>query len=806
MVNTVQIKRRHTGASGAPTSLASGQMAYSDVDDILYYGRGNNGSGVATSIISLARYERARPEDFGAVGDGVTDDTAALAAWIAAIEGDAVSKHKPRKVGLLGPKTYAFTSLTLTKPVTIIGQASVSVLKGLPGSTGISIAPTHFGTNYVTTDGLVAYFRFENFELRGPGEADAGGGNAFELEYPATNAVRSHIDLVNLKVLKWAGSGLIGTTFLGSLNGHHTSFRYMGANGINLTSMVDFNFRQCSFALNGSNGVSLSGCSEVDFHDCVAFSNTGYGLYNFVGATFGEGKIRWNTGQIDRNGIGGYFHDVRSPGFAVAFTGTTFEKNSQSVSQTYDDVRISASTSANSLLIDGAKFAEPRATTGSVSYNINRISGGTSVARVINCLWGEAAEPTVAAYNVDTLDAIESLNSPIINGLIRGDAVNADIYDVTTGKLMKNGSHGLGGKEAKASTNWDTITATGFYYCPTNTGTGTPTASFHWNCIHQEQTEASGRAFQLATNTNGNGTYVRYRTASTPSPVWSSWRRMSFDHLESGSNTAASPALARAGDTDTGVFFPNPNEIGFATGGVQRALLSNTALQLDVPLTGTAVVQSMTDTTAGRVVTPGWMGLGATAVPDVDANATGLATQFARFTPANGPDSDYWNGLHVSRILNAQGAQIAVRDTGASNPSLMAIRHRDSTGSWSAWNVLYGRRNAIGTVSQSGGVPTGALIERGSNANGEYVRFADGTQICRKSFGSTSSSADVTETFAAAFAEAPSVFGMSGPSSGVGTYMSVASRTVSDVTFSTWTHAGARVSTYGYILAVGRWF
>ncbi|WP_244996094.1 hypothetical protein [Enterobacter kobei] len=37
----------------------------------------------------------------------------------------------------------------------------------------------------------------------------------------------------------------------------------------------------------------------------------------------------------------------------------------------------------------------------------------------------------------------------------------------------------------------------------------------------------------------------------------------------------------------------------------------------------------------------------------------------------------------------------------------------------------------LGTVSQTGGVPTGAVIEKGSNSNGEYVRFADGTQICR---------------------------------------------------------------------------
>lgn len=42
------------------------------------------------------------------------------------------------------------------------------------------------------------------------------------------------------------------------------------------------------------------------------------------------------------------------------------------------------------------------------------------------------------------------------------------------------------------------------------------------------------------------------------------------------------------------------------------------------------------------------------------------------------------------------------------------------------------RSNILGTVSQSGGVPTGAIIERGSNANGEYIRWADGTQICTK--------------------------------------------------------------------------
>ncbi|MNJ61737.1 hypothetical protein D3C77_575420 [compost metagenome] len=43
----------------------------------------------------------------------------------------------------------------------------------------------------------------------------------------------------------------------------------------------------------------------------------------------------------------------------------------------------------------------------------------------------------------------------------------------------------------------------------------------------------------------------------------------------------------------------------------------------------------------------------------------------------------------------------------------------------------------VGTVSQSGGVPTGAIIESGSNANGTYTRFADGTQICTRTVSYT---------------------------------------------------------------------
>ena len=66
----------------------------------------------------------------------------------------------------------------------------------------------------------------------------------------------------------------------------------------------------------------------------------------------------------------------------------------------------------------------------------------------------------------------------------------------------------------------------------------------------------------------------------------------------------------------------------------------------------------------------------------------------------------------------------------------------------------YSRGNILGTVSQSGGVPTVAIIERGNNANGSYTRFADGTQICWRSITigfNTASNCSGTWTFPVAF-------------------------------------------------------
>lgn len=77
-----------------------------------------------------------------------------------------------------------------------------------------------------------------------------------------------------------------------------------------------------------------------------------------------------------------------------------------------------------------------------------------------------------------------------------------------------------------------------------------------------------------------------------------------------------------------------------------------------------------------------------------------------------------------------------------------------NNGSWpNPWIRLPGE--FVGTVSQAAGVPSGAIIERGANANGEYVRFADGTQLCwfnNVTFMKAAGLVEVTWTFPISFA------------------------------------------------------
>lgn len=53
MANIIRIKRRGSGAAGAPGSLKNAELAFNEVDNTLYYGRGIDANGNATEVIPI---------------------------------------------------------------------------------------------------------------------------------------------------------------------------------------------------------------------------------------------------------------------------------------------------------------------------------------------------------------------------------------------------------------------------------------------------------------------------------------------------------------------------------------------------------------------------------------------------------------------------------------------------------------------------------------------------------------------------------------------------------------------------------
>jgi len=152
------------------------------------------------------------------------------------------------------------------------------------------------------------------------------------------------------------------------------------------------------------------------------------------------------------------------------------------------------------------------------------------------------------------------------------------------------------------------------------------------------------------------------------------------------------------------------------------------ALQVQGLITGTAVTQTATDTTANRLLKVGDFGVGGVGSALAGSEGTPRVSGFYRTTSAdNFPITD-GNLISISRNVVDRTSEILIQCNAATPAQRIYFRSGDV--SQVNFSEIYHNGNILGTVSQASGLPTGAVIERGSNANGAFVRFADGTQIC----------------------------------------------------------------------------
>lgn len=202
---------------------------------------------------------------------------------------------------------------------------------------------------------------------------------------------------------------------------------------------------------------------------------------------------------------------------------------------------------------------------------------------------------------------------------------------------------------------------------------------------------------------------------------------------------------------------------------------------------------------------------------DMNSALQALATNSSGATaPSTTYAYQYWydtttNILKVRNAANSAWINIFTFDQGA--------------GTWSAnaGNLTVGgsqvfyRGNILATVTQSAGVPTGGIIERGvgsPSSRGEYIRYADGTQICVIYSAGTQdvnsatgnifrSSTTTTWTFPAAFSVAPVV---TAAAESTVRWAAVSSPSTTSVDFRQFSAAASASNLDTRLVAVGRWF
>jgi hypothetical protein len=248
--------------------------------------------------------------------------------------------------------------------------------------------------------------------------------------------------------------------------------------------------------------------------------------------------------------------------------------------------------------------------------------------------------------------------------------------------------------------------------------------------------------------------------------------------------------------------------------------------------TGAAVQSGPADARVGALMTVGAFGLGATEdaplladldAVDIPAGTYRYAAGTAGTRPATVPASAE-GSLVLVRETAGRCAQY-LQDDDATAPGLYHRAHR--AGAWTDWARIHTGGSLLGPVSETGGLPTGAVIEQGSNEIGHYLKLADGTMMTWQTTdlgsgvaagnGTWASpySTDVqTLSFPAVFAAppVPSVTFGNGAGSNAHTRTMVAS--FADVQSDGLTGFRARrigkdatdVNVLAHVTAIGRWF
>jgi hypothetical protein len=400
MTTRGDIIRRGASAAERVAIGTSGYLLASDGTDPAWSGFLQAGTGASTRTWQAKARDVFSVKDFGALGDGATNDYAAIAAAIAAAAVSGGTVYFPagtyqfgstlawtaNYVNLVGdgPEATILAPTHTTGDVIQIGSnVSITRYSMLRDFTIIPTGTRSTGAN-INVDGSVQVIIDRVNHGRITGSAGSGGYNGIVVEsYGNQSGVRVTDSVFNflgqspIKLGAASTANIVNEIFLSNLSTASC------VKGIELYNVSGFYGKDCSLyqsgnvsvLINPGNGQAVEGATFVDW---VFDTSTSSGVYI---ATSGTGKA------AEISIIGGYSDSNGSHGVEVV-SGATLDGLSLIGLETSNNAQAGVSISAGSnILIDGCQIYNNSTAGSAVNVGIG-IGAAVANFRIVNCTSG----------------------------------------------------------------------------------------------------------------------------------------------------------------------------------------------------------------------------------------------------------------------------------------------------------------------------------------------------------------------------------------------------------------------------------